>query len=109
MPYPPQRVFQAFEQPQCLARWWGPNGFTNTFKVFEFRPGGHWEFVMHGPDGSNHPNSSVFVQVEAAVKVVIQHVSLPHFILTVTLAPHDGGTLIRWVQEFAKSEVAAKQ
>jgi uncharacterized protein YndB with AHSA1/START domain len=60
LPYPPRSVFEAFARPEVLARWWGPNGFTNTFEVFEFRPGGRWKFVMHGPEGSNHPNESVF-------------------------------------------------
>ncbi len=27
----PQHVFAAFEQPERLAQWWGPNGFRNTF------------------------------------------------------------------------------
>ena len=48
LPYQPQPVFEAFARPELLAHWWGPNGFTNTFEVFEFRPGGRWKFVMHG-------------------------------------------------------------
>ena len=47
-----RRVFSAFEQPDQLARWWGPKGFTNTFERFEFEPGGRWVFVMRGPDGA---------------------------------------------------------
>jgi len=38
----PHQVFAAFENPASLAEWWGPNGFTNTFSLFEFRPGGRW-------------------------------------------------------------------
>jgi uncharacterized protein YndB with AHSA1/START domain len=38
----PALVFDAFTRPDVLARWWGPSGFTNTFEVFEFRPGGQW-------------------------------------------------------------------
>ena len=48
----PRKVFAAFEQPDQLARWWGPEGFTNTFERFEFEPGGRWVFVMHGPNGA---------------------------------------------------------
>lgn len=49
LPASPRRVFSAFEQPERLAQWWGPSGFTNTFERFEFKPGGRWVFVMHGP------------------------------------------------------------
>jgi uncharacterized protein YndB with AHSA1/START domain len=108
LPFPSQRVFEAFARPELLARWWGPSGFTNTFEVFEFKPGGRWKFVMHGPDGSHHPNESVFLKLDAPSTLVIQHVSRPHYVLTVTLAAHEGGTAIRWAQEFENSVVAAR-
>lgn len=108
LPYQRQSVFEAFARPELLARWWGPAGFTNTFEVFEFRPGGRWVFVMHGPDGSNHPNESVFRELHVPWKVVIQHVSRPRYVLTVTLAAHEAGTAITWAQEFEDSAVAAR-
>jgi uncharacterized protein YndB with AHSA1/START domain len=104
----PRRVFDAFAQPELLARWWGPSGFTNTFDTFEFRPGGSWKFVMHGPDGSNHPNESVFLTIEAPSTLVIEHVSAPRFVLTVTLSADEAGTLLRWNQEFADAAFAAR-
>lgn len=108
LPYQAQSVFEAFTRPELLARWWGPAGFTNTFEVFEFRPGGRWTFVMHGPDGSNHPNESVFLELHVPSKLVIQHVSRPCYVLTVTLAEHEAGTAITWAQEFEDSAVAAR-
>lgn len=104
--HPPERVFEAFAKPEMLARWWGPDGFTNTFEAFEFRVGGRWKFVMHGPDGSHHPNESVFLELKAASAVVIHHVSQPRFVLRVTLAPSAGGTAVEWAQEFEDSAVA---
>jgi uncharacterized protein YndB with AHSA1/START domain len=106
LPYPPQAVFEAFERPEVLARWWGPAGFTNTFEVFEFRPGGQWKFVMHGPDGSHPRNESVFVELDPPARLVIHHVSLPRYVLTVTLERQDAGTAITWSQEFEDSAVA---
>jgi uncharacterized protein YndB with AHSA1/START domain len=53
---PRRLVFEAFTDPKHLARWWGPNGFTTTTRAFEFRPGGVWDFIMHGPDGTDFPN-----------------------------------------------------
>ena len=29
----PRDVFAAFEQPDRLAQWWGPNGFRNTWEL----------------------------------------------------------------------------
>ncbi len=108
LPYPPQTVFDAFADPEVLAQWWGPNGFTNTFEIFEFKPNGRWKFVMHGPDGSNHANESVFLEINQPSTIVIQHLSPPHFILTVTLTAHDGGTKIDWVGEFEDPAVAER-
>lgn len=108
LPYQPQAVFEAFAWPEVLAKWWGPNGFTNTFEVFEFRLGGRWKFVMQGPEGSNHPNESVFLELQVPSKLVIHHVSPPRYVLTVTLAEHETGTAITWNQEFEDAAVAAR-
>lgn len=106
IPASPADVFAAFEAPARLARWWGPDGFRNTFTVCEFKPGGAWHFTMHGPDGSNYPNESVFLDIERDRKVVIHHLSLPRFRLTVTLAPSGTGTLLGWSQAFEDPAVA---
>jgi uncharacterized protein YndB with AHSA1/START domain len=108
LPYPTPSVFEAFARPELLARWWGPSGFTSTFEVFEFRPEGRWTFVMHGPDGTHHPNENVFLELDAPSKLVIHHVSKPRYLLTVTLAAHEEGTAVTWNQEFEESAVAAR-
>ena len=41
-----------------------PAGFTNTFDVCEFRSGGRWSFVMHGPDGRNYPNEKMIAEID---------------------------------------------
>ena len=89
-----------------LAAWWGPDGFSNTFEMFEFKPQGRWKFVMHGPDGKNYPNDNVFLETSPQ-KVCIRHVSLPHFTLTVTWAEKDGHTHLKWQQAFDDPGVAA--
>ena len=53
---PRELVFAAWTNPAHLAQWWGPNGFTTTTHALEFRPGGVWNFDMHGPDGAEFPN-----------------------------------------------------
>ncbi|MGY1615558.1 SRPBCC family protein [Geodermatophilus sp. SYSU D00691] len=51
---PRELVFEAFTEVRHLSRWWGPEGFTTTTRSFEFRVGGEWVFVMHGPDGTDY-------------------------------------------------------
>lgn len=106
LPFSPMVVYDAFASPDLLALWWGPDGFTNTFEVFEFKVGGKWKFVMHGPDGKNYPNESVFAQLEPGSKIVIEHVCAPYFTLTVKLAPVAVGTQVSWEQVFADAKTA---
>jgi uncharacterized protein YndB with AHSA1/START domain len=106
LPFSPGEVYGAFASPGLLAAWWGPEGFTNTFEVFEFKVGGQWKFVMHGPDGKNYPNESVFAQLEPDSKIVIEHVCAPYFTLTVLLVPAPGGTHLSWEQVFADAKTA---
>lgn len=103
-----EQVFAAFCHPERLARWWGPAGFTNTFNVCEFKSGGRWSFVMHGPDGRNYPNESVFEEIEPPGRIVIQHVSEPKYRLTVILAPSASGTLVSWSQAFESAKAASR-
>jgi uncharacterized protein YndB with AHSA1/START domain len=104
----PRKVFAAFEQADRLARWWGPNGFTNTFEQFEFKPGGRWVFVMHGPNGADYPNANVFREIQPDTKIEIEHVERPWYRLTVTLTARGDQTHLAWVQEFESPEFAAK-
>lgn len=98
---PRERLFRAFALPEHLARWWGPDGFSNTFETFDLRVGGHWRFVMHGPDGSNYPNEIVFRELAVPERVVLEHLgSMHHFFLTITFTEAKGKTLVGWQQVF---------
>jgi len=108
LPAGPEEVFQALADPERLARWWGPDGFTNTIHKFEFTPGGAWEFTMHGPDGASYPNQVVFEAISPNASVVIRHGSQPHFRLSIALTPTASGTLVSWRQEFDDPAVAAR-
>jgi uncharacterized protein YndB with AHSA1/START domain len=107
-PASPREIFAAFEQPDRLARWWGPEGFRNTFEQFDFRPGGRWVFVMHGPNGASYANENVFREIEPDARIVIEHVVKPWYRLTVTLSARGDGTHLAWVQEFESPEFAEK-
>ncbi|HEX8169871.1 MAG TPA: SRPBCC family protein [Thermoanaerobaculia bacterium] len=104
---PRERVFRAWTDPEQLARWWGPAGFTNTFHEFDPRPGGAWRFVMHGPNGTDYKNESVFAEV-GPERIVIDHISAPRFRLAADFADDDGGTHITWRMTFASAEECAR-
>ena len=72
IPATAEQVFSAISHPERLARWWGPAGFTNTFNICDFKNGGRWSLIMHGPDGKNYPNENVFAEIEPLRKIIIQ-------------------------------------
>lgn len=89
--HPREKVFAAFANPSQLARWWGPDGFTNTIHEFDFRPGGAWRFVMHGPDGTDYANTAEFLLVEPPMRIVFDHLQPRHgFRLAMTFDEVDG-------------------
>lgn len=96
----PAQVFAAMSDPDRVARWWGPDGFTNTIRQFDFREGGTWLLTMHSPDGKDYPNESRFARIVPNDLVEIEHLSGHHFMLTIALQPHAQGCEIHWRQTF---------
>ena len=106
LPYPVSAVFRAHSDPKLLAQWWGPNGFTNTFERFEFKTNGLWTFTMHGPDGQDYANENKFSEIVENEKIVVEHIVIPIFTLTITLTAVAEGTRIDWVQALEDAEIA---
>jgi uncharacterized protein YndB with AHSA1/START domain len=100
---PVELVFQAWTNPEYLARWWGPKGFTNTFHEFDLRPGGNWRFDMHGPNGATYPNHSIFVEILPLKRIVFNHVSRPEFQVTATFDDLGSSTRVTYSQLFKKA------
>ena len=46
---PPERVFDAFTDPQQLQKWWWPNGFTCPAAEVDLRVGGKYRLAMEWP------------------------------------------------------------
>jgi uncharacterized protein YndB with AHSA1/START domain len=94
---PRELVFRAWTEPDHLARWWGPKGFTNTFHECDVRPGGKWRFVMHGPNGADYQNESVFLEVVKPERIVLRHLKTIHtFQITATFEDLGGKTKLTW-------------
>src|SRR5262245_7095251 len=67
---PVEKVFQAMIDPKQVSKWWGPTGFTDTIHEMDVRVGGVWKHTMHGPDGTNYPNKSIFKEIVKNERVV---------------------------------------
>jgi len=44
-------IYDAWTQPDRLARWWGPAGWTLTVLTLELHPGGTFHYGMKSPEG----------------------------------------------------------
>ena len=84
-------VFRAWAEPEHLKSWWGPKGFTNTFKEFDFRVGGKWSFIMHGPEKGNYPNECEFIKIEKPSLIAWKRYSKPLFQVLVTFEEVEKG------------------
>ena len=70
---PRELVFEAFTRVRHLSRWWGPEGFTTTTRSFEFRVGGDWDFVMHGPDGTDYQEWITWREIVPPERIALRH------------------------------------
>jgi len=111
---PRELVFSAFTDPQHLSQWWGPNGFTTTTHAFDFRPGGVWRFVMHGPDGRDYQNRVTYDEIVRPERIVYRHgggddVEPVQFSQTVTFEDlGNGQTRLTWQGRFPSAEERAR-
>lgn len=102
---PREVVFNAWADPEQLMQWWGPNGFTNTFHEFDFKPDGTWKFTMHSPEGQDFLNTCIFEKIEKPERIVFQHLLPMHkFQLTATFEVLEGKTKLTFHQVFETVE-----
>lgn len=102
---PIQLVWEVWTDPDHIKKWWGPNGFTNTITKMDIRPEGEWDLVMHGPDGTDYKNKSIFKEVVKHKKLVYEHVSTPKFIATIQFSETNGKTQLDWHMLFESEEL----
>ncbi len=105
---PRAAIFNAWTDPVRLARWWGPEGFSNTFHEFSLFPGGRWIFTMHGPNGKGYHNESIFSEIIENELIVLDHISPPAFRVAASFNDHPEGTLLHFRMIFATAEACAK-
>ncbi len=97
-------VWEVWTKPEHIANWWGPDGFTNTITTMDMVPGGEWNLIMHGPDGTDYKNRSVFKEIIVNKKIVFEHYA-PNFIATITFEEQGDKTLLNWHMLFETAEM----
>jgi len=102
---PRDLVYRAWVEPEQLAKWWGPHGFTNPVCETDPRPGGVWRIDMQAPDGTIYPNTGRYLEVVPLERIVYTDVveddatawgdtPPPSTVQTVTFEDADGGTRV---------------
>jgi uncharacterized protein YndB with AHSA1/START domain len=105
---PVKVVWDAWTDPKQVAQWWGPRGFTLTTHSKDIRTGGHWNYTMHGPDGTDYPNLTRYLEVEKYSKLVYDHGGSedrpPLFRVTVRFSETKGQTKMEMTMSLATPE-----
>lgn len=105
---PVRAVWDAWTDPAQAAHWWGPRGFTITTHSKDLRPGGHWAYTMHGPDGVDYESKAHYLEVEDCAKLVYDHGGNderpPLFRVTVLFHEIDGKTTMEMTMAMASPE-----
>lgn len=103
---PRELVWRAWTQPEHVAKWWGPRGFSTRVEELDLRTGGAWRYVMIGPDGNEYPSQGVFREVSPPNRIVSTDefgedftppadMELPSgIVMTVLFDEVDGGTRV---------------
>lgn len=66
-------AFEVWTTHEHLSQWFGPDGFTITTKTLNFSNGGIWEFIMHGPDGTDYKNKVQFADIKNPHHIIYKH------------------------------------
>jgi uncharacterized protein YndB with AHSA1/START domain len=107
---PVEAVWDAWTDVKQVAKWWGPRGFSLTTHSKELKPGGIWHYTMHGPDGVDYPNKTLYHEVEPLARLVYDHGGhderAPLFRVTVTFEEVNGRTHMDMRMALATPEAA---
>ena len=69
LPAPRRLVFRAHTEPDLLAEWWGPAGFSAPSVELDLRVGGAYRIAMQPPDGALFHLSGEFVEVDSPARL----------------------------------------
>ncbi len=102
---PRSLVWKVFTEPEHIKNWWGPDGFNITIDKMEVRDKGHWNLVMHGPDGTDYRNEIVYEEIVKPEKLVFKHVTAPKHRTTIILEAKHQKTILHFNMIFDTVEI----
>lgn len=110
---PRELVWKVWTQPEHLAKWWGPVGFTATSKNMNLSIDGEWRFVMHGPDGRDYQNRIVFTEIKKHELLKYKHAGDEEtepisFEVKITFAAEGRKTRLKMVMTFTSAAELAR-
>ena len=70
LPAPPDVVFRMYAEPELLAQWWGPEGFTSPTIELDLRVGGRYRIAMQPPEGESFVLAGEFRAVNPPTRLV---------------------------------------
>ena len=69
LPASPSLVFKMHAEPDLLARWWGPKGFSAPSIELDLRVGGDYRIAMQPPAGDRFFLSGTFRDVDPGTRL----------------------------------------
>ena len=107
---PVSAVFRACTEPQELARWWGPRGFTTPAIEIDLRVGGRYRFAMQPPEGDRFHLTGEFREVDPPSSLVYTFAWEPpdpddrETVVTLSFRDVDGSTEVNFMQRMFATE-----
>ena len=105
IPASPEDVFDAWTEPQILAQWWGPEGFTTPSPQVDLRVGGSYRTVMIAADGGEFIATGMYREIERPRRLIFtwaweKEGARGHETqITVTFDAAPGGTKLVFLQQ----------
>lgn len=111
------RVFSAWTEPEVLAKWFGPEGFSVFDAVMECRPGGKYCITIEAPDKTKIKHFGEYLEVDAPNKLIFtwelenqacqgSASQCATTIVELSFIEHEGGTLLKLQHEKLPNKAA---
>jgi uncharacterized protein YndB with AHSA1/START domain len=100
----PQRVFEAMTDPEQVAQWWGPEGFTCPEVILDAKVGGAYRIAMQPPDGELFHLAGEYLEVQPPTRLAYTFGWEPpdpddrETVVCLALHARDGATVVALMQ-----------